>query len=350
MKKSFLLLARGRSGSGKLQQDRDDGPAAGLGHRLRQEHGSAMPWNRRLRTTRTLPPRESTISSYSADTKASTTYSERRRPGEQAIGTKVTKAADSWTYSPVRYWVEDKTYDFAAYSPDLTDVATVAADAANKAISFTNFVSDKDHQHDLIYAHVSNATHEQKVQFSFSHALSMIRFTFKSAFGENTTLHIKDFKFYGMSLQGNYSYRTDKMDWSSHTNSAIESTAFTNSDLEIPGTEEKVTDDYLVIPQSVPAQTMTVSFTAEIWTNGAEAATKSKPISVQLQTLENGWTAGQCYNYTVTIDGENLEMKPIEFGDPTVTEWPNKPDRHTGRGFRCKQEFRSIRRYGWKTS
>lgn len=43
--------------------------------------------------------------------------------GEQAIGTKVTKAADSWTYSPVRYWVEDKTYDFAAYSPDLTDVA-----------------------------------------------------------------------------------------------------------------------------------------------------------------------------------------------------------------------------------
>lgn len=84
--------------------------------------------------------------------------------GEQAIGTKVTKkAADSWTYSPVRYWVEDKTYDFAAYSPDLTSVATVAADVDNKAISFTNFVSDKDHQHDLIYAHVSNATHEKKV-------------------------------------------------------------------------------------------------------------------------------------------------------------------------------------------
>lgn len=199
--------------------------------------------------------------------------------------------------------MEDKTYDFAAYSPDLTGVATVAADVANKAISFTNFVSDKDRQHDLIYAHVSNATHERKVQFSFSHALSMIRFTFKSAFGENTTLHIKDFKFYGMNSQGNYSYRTDKMDWDNHTTPVIESTAFTNSDLEIPGTEEKVTDDYLVIPQSVPAQTMTVSFTAEIWTNGAEAATKSKPITVQLQTLENGWTAGQCYNYTVTIDG-----------------------------------------------
>ena len=91
------------------------------------------------------------------------------------------------------------------------------------------------------------------------------------------------------------------------------------------GTEGEVTNDYLVIPRSVPAQTMTVSFTAEIWTNGAGAATKSKPISVQLQTLGNGWTAGQCYNYTVTIDGENLEMKPIEFGDPTVTEWPDEP-------------------------
>lgn len=153
----------------------------------------------------------------------------------------------------------------------------------------------------------------------------MIRFTFKSAFGENTTLHIKDFKFYGMNSQGNYSYRTDKMDWDNHTTPVIESTAFTNSELEIPGTEGEVTNDYLVIPQSVSAQAMTVSFTAEIWTNGAEAATKSKPISVQLQPLENGWTAGQCYNYTVTIDGENLEMKPIEFGDPTVTEWPNKP-------------------------
>ena len=223
--------------------------------------------------------------------------------------------------------MEDKTYDFAAYSPDLTGVATVAADVANKAISFTNFVSDKDRQHDLIYAHVSNATHERKVQFSFSHALSMIRFTFKSAFGKNTTLHIKDFKFYGMSLQGNYSYQTNEMemDWNGHTNVATDGTAFTNSELEIPGTEGNVTDDYLVIPQSVPAQTMTVSFTAEIWTNGAEAATKSKPVSVRLQTLENGWTAGQCYNYTVTIDGENLEMKPIEFGDPTVTEWPDEP-------------------------
>ena len=115
------------------------------------------------------------------------------------------------------------------------------------------------------------------------------------------------------------------MDWNGHTNVATDGTAFTNSELEIPGTEGNVTDDYLVIPQSVPAQTMTVSFTAEIWTNGAEAATKSKPVSVRLQTLENGWTAGQCYNYTVTIDGENLEMKPIEFGDPTVTEWPDEP-------------------------
>ena len=108
------------------------------------------------------------------------------------------------------------------------------------------------------------------------------------------------------------------MDWDNHTTPVIESTAFTNSELEIPGTEGEVTNDYLVIPQSVPAQTMTVSFTAEIWTNGAGAATKSKPISVQLQTLGNGWTA-------VTIDGENLEMKPIEFGDPTVTEWPDEP-------------------------
>ena len=264
---------------------------------------------------------------HTVESKAQNDANITTEAGEQAIGTKVTKAADSWTYSPVRYWVEDKTYDFAAYSPDLTGVATVAADVANKAISFTNFVSDKDRQHDLIYAHVSNATHERKVQFSFSHALSMIRFTFKSAFGKNTTLHIKDFKFYGMSLQGNYSYQTNEMemDWNGHTNVATDGTAFTNSELEIPGTEGNVTDDYLVIPQSVPAQTMTVSFTAEIWTNGAEAATKSKPVSVRLQTLENGWTAGQCYNYTVTIDGENLEMKPIEFGDPTVTEWPDEP-------------------------
>lgn len=102
-----------------------------------------------------------------------------------------------------------------------------------------------------------------------------------------------------MNSQGNYSYQTGKMDWDNHTTPVIESTAFTNSELEIPGTEGEVTNDYLVIPQSVPAQTMTVSFTAEIWTNGAGAATKSKPISVQLQTLGNGWTAGQCYNYTV---------------------------------------------------
>ena len=144
--KKFLLA--GAAAVLVLQQDRDDGPAAGLGHRLRRSMDRPC-WNegseRREHYHRGIDH-----FFVFGDTKASVMYSNAAEAGEQAIGTKVTKAADSWTYSPVRYWVEDKTYDFAAYSPDLTDVATVAADAANKRSRSRISYRTRTIQHDLI--------------------------------------------------------------------------------------------------------------------------------------------------------------------------------------------------------
>ena len=131
--------------------------------------------------------------------------------GESVTGT----SGGSWTYTNTEYWVDGKTYDFAAYAPAAVS-STVAADNANKALSFTNFTSNADNQNDLLYAHVTvptvNPSTQGAVMFNFEHALSKIRFTLTNAIDGKLT--IDNFKVYGMNSQGDYTYQTgSSMGW-----------------------------------------------------------------------------------------------------------------------------------------
>ena len=238
----------------------------------------------------------------------------------------------SWTYTNTEYWVDGETYDFAAYAPaTVSSVATVAADAANNALSFTDFTSNAASQNDLLYATANvptvTAASQGPVTFNFSHALSKIRFTFTNAIDGKLT--IENFKFYGMDSKGNYAYTTSAMAWN-NTGTPIDAQApFTATVSEIAAVNGTATaGDFLVIPQAVPAATMTVTFTATLTNNSGDEIVTDAQVEATLPLLSAGWTAGQCYNYNLEItmeaidpDGDN---KPIVFGDPTVTAWPNE--------------------------
>lgn len=126
-----------------------------------------------------------------------------------------TPETDDWTYGTTRYWVPGQTYKFAAYAPAAAGSnGTVATDFSNGALNFTGYTSDPTHQSDLIYATAGQTTDNPmtmapgKIQFNFSHLLSMIKFTFNSGFGNDITVTVENLKVSGMVSQGDYSGST----------------------------------------------------------------------------------------------------------------------------------------------
>lgn len=249
-------------------------------------------------------------------------------------GVTVNKGSDgNWTYTDLRYWIDGMVYNFAAYSPALPQGASAQADQINSAISFTGFVSNKDNQNDLIFAQTKTPTLGNAVKFTFDHALSKVHFTFENGIGD-VKLVIEDIAFYGVKSKGNYTYTGSAMSWGTTASDPIaKENAFTSTDITLTSTEStKVTDDFLVIPQSVVADEITISFGITVY----EPNDDTTPL-IEKQTLSaklpaySGWLPATCYNYTINIetsdvdDPDNPTLKPIEFTDPEVQTWPVTP-------------------------
>ena len=239
-------------------------------------------------------------------------------------------AGGDWSYTNLKYWVDGKSYNFAAYAPAAVSLAaTVAPDVDNKALSFTDFTSNASKQNDLLYATAEalnvTAASQGAVAFNFSHALSKIHFTFTNAIDGKLT--IKGFKFYGMNSQGDYTYNASAMEWG-NIDTPIERTApFTANVSEIAAVGGTATaGDFLVIPQNVTASAMTVTFIATLTNNSGDEIISDYEVTATLPAGE--WVSGQCYNYNLNITMEVLDpddkLKPIVFGDPTVTGWPDE--------------------------
>lgn len=239
---------------------------------------------------------------------------------------------DNWSYTTTRYWVAGKTYKFAAYAPSGIS-GMVEPDFATGTLNFTDYVSDPSNQYDLIYNAADSITTPDplenplgKVQFEFSHLLSMIKFTFNSGFGNDITVTVDSLNVSGMISQGSYNGKTGT--WTPGSETVSTGDAFTEMASKVAvnqssGNTSASSVDFAVIPQEIGDDTtVTVSFNVRVQDNlqnyiiGNEGAGVNVSATLPAYT----WTAGNRYNYTVTIKGENVDLYPIEFGIPNVTE------------------------------
>lgn len=242
---------------------------------------------------------------------------------------------DNWSYSTTRYWVAGQTYKFAAYAPSGIN-GTVATDFENGALNFTNYVSDPSNQFDLIYATAGKETAADitsdpgKIQFGFSHLLSMIKFTFKSGFGNDITVTIDNLNVSGMISKGDYTGNTGN--WALGSETVSPGAAFTemSSNTAVNQSSENTSAssvDFAVLPQTIVGQDagtgtkVTISFDIRVQDNENNyiigEAGAGETVTATLPAYE--WTAGNRYNYTVTINGGHVGLYPIEFGAPNVT-------------------------------
>lgn len=217
------------------------------------------------------------------------------------------------------YWVGGNDYIFAAYANGKGGKIDNATFTGNNTLTFENYTPTEGK--DLVVAISDKITdvdpsNQGVVSLNMKHMLAQVGFTFKTEVGDGYTLKIEEIRIENaiQTATGTYNKTSGEIAW----NADIVKASYAYSDItNLVGVANKTSQEFnLVIPQSVES-TITVNFTATITGVGIEG-NNTKDFEVVLPApadTEGQWKPGYRYNYTTTINGENISdaNKPIEF-------------------------------------
>lgn len=243
---------------------------------------------------------------------------------------RVTKNGNSWTYSPLQYWLPGHTYYFGALAPVAEKNWTLDTNGANVngigTVTFKNINGTED----LLYAATSVDTHNKtlndayaKVGLTFNHLLSKVKFSFTNGFdAPNYTITVTDIK---MEVPGDGSINLAQADWWStnqwnlgQTTTTLE---FGDMDVKILQVTKKAESEKerLTIPANAE-QEYIVTFDVELFSGAVSAFKNTLTTTIKGAALE----IGKAYNFHAILDETNIAgvaLKPIEFELIEVKEW-----------------------------
>lgn len=227
--------------------------------------------------------------------------------------------------SSLYYWNEGKDYIFGAYADGKAGkFDNVSFSSSDAKLTFTDYTPSTKDLVAAVSAKVTSVTAatQGKVQLSFKHMLAQVGFTFNTQVGEGYTLAISNIQIEKAIQTATGTYTASDIDWQgSTTGDGVASYTYTDITDLANGTTNSNSEYNLVIPQTVNG--IKVTFTASISGVGIDPA-KTRDIEVTLPaTTVSKWTAGYKYNYTTTINAEDItdELKPIEFDVQTIPDW-----------------------------
>lgn len=249
---------------------------------------------------------------------------------------------DGWTPAANAYWQAGNAYEFAAYSDQNTALSS-GVSFANKTLTFTGYeVNGKD----LVAAQTSvesetDVNSYTAVNLTFYHMLSQIKFTFTNNDAEDYTLAISNIKITaGKTATGTFTMTalsTPSITWNATDSNGGEYTIEDIDDIAKGASQLTESKSLLILPQNT--DNLNVTFTATLTdAAGAQIAQGNFEASLDIDgdNTNSNWTPGYRYNYTATLDGEdvpvdseNPSVKPtvIEFNVVKVEEWQNStPD------------------------
>ena len=239
---------------------------------------------------------------------------------------RVTKQSDNtWKYDHLQYWTPNHNYFFGAIAPvddeNIVVDVTTADEYGLGTVTFTNV----DGTTDLLYASKIVRTGADvlyndpgKVHLQFAHQLAKVKFTFTNGFpNENTKVVVKDIK---MVAPAKGVVTLASREWWAETTSSVElEFGDVNAGAQLEITEAGECDyERLTIPCD-ENRTYAITFTVELYhgTYDKPAYTVEKEVTLEGQALK----IGKNYNFTATINAENLDLLPIEFDVIEVDEW-----------------------------
>lgn len=231
--------------------------------------------------------------------------------------------SSTWTPEEIAYWIDGKSYVFAAYSDGNNKLdAGVSFTPGEKKLSISNYTVGEN---DLVAATTTadkvTASSQTSVRLSFKHLLSKVRFTFTTSMADSYTMAVEGLTFNAVKTSCSVDFTDNQVgNWSG---TAADYSYDSISDFA-SGTEAFV-EEY-VIPQS--NENLVASFTVIVSDAAGEIDRKNfSDISLAYSgsesgTTQNTWTPGFAYNYTAEINLDDItdDAKPITF---TVTSVPD---------------------------
>lgn len=218
------------------------------------------------------------------------------------------------------YWQAGKFYSFGAYANGDEGQLTsgVSFKASEGQLTFTNYTPDDTK--DLVAAVTkmqcnSDASQQEAVDLTFKHMLSQVKFTFNTTDGEEYQIEISKLKINAVKTStGNIALSESNkvtINW--------ENTSATKEDYDMypvisdVANENKTasSESKLVIPQD-RTDLLKVTFTASITGAGLNEkadfeATLAVDENIAGISEANTWMPGYRYNYTATINGDNIK-------------------------------------------
>ena len=253
--------------------------------------------------------------------------------GKVFEGEEVTGSKGNFTYNNIAYWLPGHTYYFAALAP-IGGNWTLNTNAANNyGAGIVNFIN-ADGTEDLLYAaNVEKAPalgQSKTVNFTFSHLLSKVKFTFTNGFtNENMYIDVKNVRIVNAPKAGSINLAVenwwDNDDWTL-TNDTVE-LAFGDACAKTAmGKTQVAANERLTIPAS-SAYEYEVKFEVALYMGGVEAYKGTKTSYVKGVALE----MGKAYNFSATLNASNFtqegkELMPIEFDVVEVKDWVEAGD------------------------
>lgn len=249
--------------------------------------------------------------------------SKGEQTGHPFDGTTVTKSGSDWTYTTPVYWENGYKYSFVAIAPAGFGTFN-APDKVGEygSIDFENGEGTTDLIYDIDDYYVTNAVSTEgscpaAIKFTFNHLLSRVKFEFKNAMDDNSTINVT-----GVTITNANTKATATLGatatWELADDNAPAALNFGDVLLDAEATDyapgaAKATDHKYMIPATSQDQKYTVTFTVTRNHSGVTDQYNHK-VELPVVTMEQG----KSYQFVAELNAQN-----ITGGDP---DDPNNPE------------------------
>lgn len=222
-------------------------------------------------------------------------------------GMTVRKTSNGWTPEEAKYWVEGKTYNFAAMAPQVAD-----ASYDMHTLKVTDYAPGDD---DLVVAVVApvtaKAANNDAVYLNFQHALAKVQVSFLGQGNGQIQFSVSDVALVNVAEKGTLTatYGTGtSLEWENAK--ATGSCAYTLTDNK--GVR-------YMLPQDL--ENVELSFKVSVVGREEEPEIKEFSVPVKTATVE-AWEMGHAYNYTINVLSA-FGLDTIEFVVVDAPDWDN---------------------------
>ena len=236
-------------------------------------------------------------------------------------GAKATFASTDWnlTGGPYYWPLTDKIQFFAYGNPGTATLAYSAPDASNKFPSITYTVADVAAQTDFVVASAldANKTDDASgVSLAFTHALTQINFTIKTA--DALTYKLKSLSISGVYSKGTYDFGTSK--WTAQAEPATYAHTIDASGLEVLQAGKEINAAWMLMPQTLPTTGAAINLTYDIYNKDVQIGDVTSSIDLKETTA---WEPGKKIRYTLTLANGGAK---VTFVVPELGAWNTTDD------------------------